>query len=176
LEGHSSFKIDYTDQKIIELLKNDAKISQTKIAETLSISRPTVQKRIKDLEDNDVIKFSIIINEKKLGKQITAFILVVLDRARRVWDFTYQEILNRMEELEINEFHHITGSEDVILKMKTRNIDSLEANLIKVTEIKGVSRTRTLICLSSVEKSFITKRTLEMAEEYKPQDMLWVLT
>lgn len=147
-------KIDEYDRKIIALLKENAKISQDEIARQIKLSRPTVQKRIKNLEENQIIKFCIQTNAKKLGKEITAFLLVVLDRAQRVWEFTYNELEDRMDELEILEIHHIAGQEDVILKLKTRNIDSLETILINVSEMKGVARTRTLICLSSLEPGF----------------------
>lgn len=147
-------KIDENDRKIITLLETNAKISQDEIARQIKLSRPTVQKRIKNLEDNQIIKFTIQTNAKKLGKEITAFILVILDRAQRVWEFTYNELQARMNELEIMEIHHIAGHEDVILKLKTRNIDSLESILINVSDMKGVARTRTLICLSSLEPEF----------------------
>ncbi|MHA1969379.1 MAG: Lrp/AsnC family transcriptional regulator [Candidatus Hodarchaeales archaeon] len=149
-----SIRIDEYDRKIIALLKKNAKISQDEIARQIKLSRPTVQKRIKNLEENQVIKFIIQTNDKKLGKPLTVFILVVLDRAQRVWEFTYNELQDRMGELEILEIHHIAGQEDVILKLKTRNIDSLETILIEVSEMKGVARTRTLICLSSLEPEF----------------------
>lgn len=169
-------KIDSKDRKIISLLRKDARISQEEIAREIGISRPTVQKRIKALEEKNIILgYQIVIDEKKLGKQITAFLLVVLDRTHLAWELTYQEIYNRMEELEILEFHHVTGSEDVVLKMKTRNIDTLEDNLIKITHMKGVSRTRTMICLSSVEGLFHTTIT-DSERQIPPKDILWNFT
>lgn len=147
--------IDSKDRKIVEILKNDSRTHQQKIAEEIGLSRPAVQKRLKALEEKKIIlRYTVITDERKLGKEITAYIMVKLDRSRRAWDFTYQELLNRMEELELLEIHHVTGDHDIILKMKTRNIESLEFNLIKITEITGVARTRTFIGLSSVEYGF----------------------
>ena len=172
----STTRIDSKDRKIISLLRKDARISQEEIAKEIGLSRPTVQKRIKALEENNIILgYQIIIDEKKLGKQITAFLLVVLDRTRLAWQLTYQEIYDRMEELEILEFHHVTGGEDVVLKMKTRNIDTLEENLIKITHMKGVSRTRTMICLSSVEGHLHSTIT-NSGNRLPPKDVLWNFT
>jgi len=177
LDDENVTEIDLIDRKIIALLRSNATISQSTIAKTLGLSRPTVQKRLKSLINKKVILGTrIIINEKKLGKGITAFILVELDRARRTWEFTYDEILSRMQELEILEFHHVTGNEDVILKMRTRNIDSLEYNLIKITQIKGVAHTRTMICLSSVEEGDVRTSIEDSSEMPPPKDILWNFT
>jgi Lrp/AsnC family leucine-responsive transcriptional regulator len=166
------YKIDSYDQKIISLLKDNAKLSQEDIAKEIELSRPTVQKRIKNLEENQVIKFTIHTNGKKIGKEITSFISVAVDRTRRAWDLTYNELQDRMKELEILEIHHITGQEDVLLKIQTRNIDSLESILINISDIEGVSRTRTMICLSSVVTEF------EMSQNYPnmERDLLWNFT
>lgn len=50
--------------------------------------------------------------------------------------------------------HHVTGEFDVLLKMKTKNIEFLEDNLTNIFNIKGVIRTQTMICLSSYESGF----------------------
>ncbi|MFW9998121.1 MAG: Lrp/AsnC ligand binding domain-containing protein [Candidatus Odinarchaeota archaeon] len=85
---------------------------------------------------------------------MTAIILVMLDRVKRVWDLTAQELLSRRDELEIAEMHRIAGEYDVVIKLKTRNMETLEAILSKITTMKGVSRTHTLICLASYEHGY----------------------
>ncbi|MFX0085135.1 MAG: Lrp/AsnC family transcriptional regulator [Candidatus Hodarchaeota archaeon] len=172
MEISKQYKIDSYDQKIISLLKDNAKISQEEIGLEIGLSRPTVQKRIKNLEENQVIKFTVHTNGKKIGKEITSFITVVVDRTRRAWDLTYNELQDRMKELEILEIHHITGEEDVLLKVQTRNIDSIEMILIKISEIEGVARTRTMICLSSVEPEFKMPKNYPSLE----RDLLWNFT
>lgn len=168
---------DWKDKRIVELLKADCRISQENIAQELNISRPTVQKRIKTLEENHIILgYTIITDEKKLGKEIVAFILLKLDRSRRAWSGTYSELLKRVNEIEILEIHHITGDDDVLIKMRTRNIDSLEANLIEITQIKGVFRTRTMICLSSIEHGGIISTIIETEQRPPPKDILWNFT
>ncbi|MFX0052662.1 MAG: Lrp/AsnC family transcriptional regulator [Candidatus Hermodarchaeota archaeon] len=147
-------KIDSKDREIINLLKKDARITHQQIANQVQLARQTVQKRVKALEDNGIIQYSVITNDKKLGKEITAFILLEVDRTRRPVGEFNKEILSRMEELEILELHHVAGQEDMILKIRTRNIDTFEVNLVKITQMDGISRTRTVMCLSSVEQYF----------------------
>ncbi|UCE14552.1 MAG: winged helix-turn-helix transcriptional regulator, partial [Candidatus Heimdallarchaeota archaeon] len=86
--------IDSIDHKIIQFLKKNGKISRRKIAEELKISPQTVQNRIKALQERGIILgYTIITNEKKIGKEITAFIFVALDRARQTWTLTEQHLL-----------------------------------------------------------------------------------
>ena len=167
-------EIDSIDHKIIEFLKKNGKISRRKIAEELEISPQTVQNRIKTLEERGIILgYTIIANEKKVGKEVTAFILVALDRARQTWALTEQHLLLRTEELEIVEMHHITGDSDVIIKVKTRNLDSLEHIILKIVNLPGVARSRTLMCLSSYEHGYEMKRE---EPELVPSDLLWNFT
>lgn len=156
MEEQKSFKIDSRDRKIISLLKKDPKISHQRIADKLKVARQTVQKRIKDLEENGIIRYAVLTNEKKLGKEITAFILVEFLRAQEghTWGDIHQKVISRMDELELLEVHYVSGQEDVLLKMRTTNIDTLRVNLVKITNLEGVSRTRTLISLTSAEKTF----------------------
>ncbi|NPD88590.1 MAG: hypothetical protein HGN29_07690 [Asgard group archaeon] len=152
-------RIDNIDKKIIEYLKSDSRLPKEEISIKLqeneivdSITRQTVHTRIKSLEKNDIITgYTIITDDKKLGKEITAIILVVLDRAASVWDFTAQNLWKRHEELDIIEMHHLAGEYDAMIKMKTEGIDTLEQNLKIITSIDGVQRTHTMVCLSGYE-------------------------
>jgi Lrp/AsnC family leucine-responsive transcriptional regulator len=166
--------LDSVDHKIIQLLKKDGKISRRKIAEELEISPQTVQNRIKALEQRGIVLgYTIITNEKRLGKEITAFILVALDRARQTWALTEQHLLLRAQELEIVEMHHITGDSDVIIKVKTRNLDCLEHIILKIVNLPGVARSRTLMCLSSYEYGYEMKC---QEPDLVPSDLLWNFT
>jgi DNA-binding Lrp family transcriptional regulator len=150
---------DKIDRKIIEYLKEDSRKSSEAIAEKLmndkivdKITRQTVHSRITALNNNKIIrKYTIIADEIGLGKEVTAIILVILDRAASVWKFTAEKLWNQREELEIDVMYHLAGEYDVMIKMKTSNISTLETNLATITSIKGVQRTHTMICLSGYE-------------------------
>jgi len=170
----NSERFDSIDREIIRLMKTNSRISRRNIAEQLNISPQTVQNRINALEDKGIILgYTIITNEKKLGKEITAFILVTLDRARQTWALTEQHLLLRAQELEVVEMHHIAGDSDVIIKIKTRNLDSLEHIILKIVNLPGVARSRTLMCLSSYEHGYEMKRA---EPDLVLSDLLWNFT
>ena len=147
------------DIAIISLLEKDANIRHEDIAKNLSdrgmtISRQTVSKRIKQMEDNKVLKKVYLTDDKKLGKEITAFILIELARVSDKQLTVHQQFIDRINELELLEVHYVAGHEDVLVKMRTRTIDTLRVNLVKITQIEGVARTRTMISLTAFDCAF----------------------
>jgi len=147
--------IDEKDEQIIKFLKQNPKTSHKAIADKIGVSRQTIQKHIRKLEESGIIRHAVITDDKKLGKDITAFILLEIGSGKGVRSFygLQRELKSQMDELDILEFHVVAGQEDVIVKMRTWNINSFERNLIKISEMEWVSRTRSMICTSSVEHS-----------------------
>jgi len=63
-----TLKIDIKDQKILSLLDNNSRLSNSQIAKKVRLSKPTVEYRINRLEKNKVIfQYYTIINFTKLG-------------------------------------------------------------------------------------------------------------
>jgi Lrp/AsnC family leucine-responsive transcriptional regulator len=150
---NTSYEPDKLDLEIINLLKEDSRTARHEIADKLNKTRQTIHNRISRLEENEIIlRYTCLIDDKRLGKEINAIILVTLDRAASVWDFTAKNLWTRKKELDIIEMFHIAGEYDAIIKMKTESIKSLEDNLKVITSIKGVQRTHTMVCLSGYEE------------------------
>jgi len=144
--------IDEIDLEIIKILKKDSRTSFEGIAKELNTTRQTIHSRVKALKEKGIIiGYTCTTDDRKLGKEVTAIILIMLDRAASVWKFTADKLWKRQEELEIVEMHHLAGEYDVMIKMKTKNITTLENNLAIITSIKGVQRTHTMVCLSGYE-------------------------
>ncbi|MHA2329972.1 MAG: Lrp/AsnC family transcriptional regulator, partial [Candidatus Hodarchaeales archaeon] len=115
---------------------------------------------IKKLENDGVIKYAVLANDKKLGKEITAFILIELQTLVELGSThdrqldVHTQLLSRMKELELIEIHYVAGQEDILVKMRTRTIDTLRVNLVKISQMGGVARTRTMISLTFIEQNF----------------------
>ncbi len=159
MNNDTNVKIDSKDRAIIKLLQNEPKITHQMVADKLAknnikLSRQSIQKRIKHLEKNGIIKYAVLTNEKELGKEITAFILIELGESHIKHLKVHKQLLDRKNELELLEIHYVAGQEDVLVKMRTRTIDTLRVNLVKITQLEGVSRTRTMISLTYVERNF----------------------
>jgi Lrp/AsnC family transcriptional regulator, leucine-responsive regulatory protein len=106
--------------------------------------------RIKKLEVNGVIKgYQALLDGKKVGKDITAFIGVSIGNQRDIDKFATRMLRNP----DVLECHHITGDESFILKVKSANTTSLEKLLGEIRSVEGVTRTVTRVVLSTAKES-----------------------
>ena len=137
---------DSTDWAILELLQENCKQPLVAIGEKVGLSAPAVLERIHKLEEAGVIcGYTARIDARQVGKDITAFIGVNTDQPStiRVVEAGVASID------EVLECHHVTGAHTLMLKVKTRNTESLEGLIDRVRSMSGVSRTETMVVLSS---------------------------
>ena len=148
METKKDFILDDKDRRILELLQEDSSQPIKTIASDndVKLAIPTVHERIKKLEENGVIKkYTVVLDDKKLGKDITTFILITQDY--KEYDpnvIVSKEVANMKGVLEV---FHLAGDEDLLIKVKTENISTLEQLIIKINRLRGVGRTRTIIVL-----------------------------
>ena len=142
--------IDHIDLKILSILQNNGRTRLADIADEVELSAPAVMERVKKLEVGGIIKgYQAVIDGKKVGKDITAFIGVSIGNQRDMDKFAAQ-MLRRHDVLEC---HHVTGDESFILKVKSANTGSLERLLGEIRSVEGVTRTVTKVVLSSAKES-----------------------
>jgi Lrp/AsnC family leucine-responsive transcriptional regulator len=103
------------------------------------------------MKENGIIKnYTVILDEKKLGKDITAFIGITLDfKAHEPGTVVAKEVANMNDVLEV---FNLAGDEDNLIKVKTKDISTLEDLIGTINRLPGVGRTRTIIVLSSVKE------------------------
>jgi Lrp/AsnC family leucine-responsive transcriptional regulator len=147
-------ELDAKDRRILTLIQRDGKMSQASIAKNVGLSTAAVNERLKKLEQAGVIqRYTALVNPKAVGIQVTAFIEVFIEHPR------YEEpFLKRILELdEVQECHHITGEFSVLLKVRVRDMESLQKLVIsQLNGVEGVRQTRTVMVLSTVkEESFV---------------------
>ena len=142
--------IDQIDLKILSILQNSGRSRLADIADEVELSAPAVLERVKKLEVNGVIKgYQALLDGKKVGKDITAFIGVSIGNQRDIDKFATQMLRNP----DVLECHHITGDESFILKVKSANTTSLEKLLGEIRSVEGVTRTVTRVVLSTAKES-----------------------
>ncbi len=144
--GSGDFELDAIDLAILNLLQDNCKLPLAKVGEQVGLSAPSVIERIKKLEDHGVITgYRAVINARRVGKDVTAFIGVSVGHPRRIADFE-QEVAKLPEVLEC---HHVTGQHTFLLKVKTENTSTLENLIRAIRSIEGVERTETMVVLST---------------------------
>lgn len=142
-------ELDSKDKKILNLLQENAKIPYAEIAEKLEISSSGVHKRIKHLLEEEVIKrFVTIIDPKKVGKKLKAFIGVSTEPGR--CGDVRPKLIARPEVLEV---HEMAGEHDLFLKLITEDAEKLNDILHEIDRVAGVSRTQTSIVLKTEKET-----------------------
>lgn len=143
--------LDEKDRSILDELVKDSRKTTKAIARELKIPRATVHDRITRLEQRKTIrKYTAIPDYSQLGLGVTAFILV---------QFSPQEGMSQRETAEeiadlsgIHEVHMISGEYDMLLKVRGSSMEDIGKLVIdKLREIKGVSRTLTCACFTTVK-------------------------
>ena len=153
--------IDQTDLKILYILQNNGRSRLGDIADEVELSAPAVMERVKKLEASGVIRgYQALVDAKKVGKDITAFIGVSLSHQRDIDGFAVQ----MLRYADVLECHHVTGEESFILKVKASNTGSLEKLLGEIRSVEGVTRTVTKVVLSTVKESQVLQLDAGLAE------------
>jgi Lrp/AsnC family leucine-responsive transcriptional regulator len=142
--------LDQIDLKILSILQNNGRAHLADIAKEVDLSSPAVMERVKKLEARGVIRgYRAVLDAKKVGKDITAFIGVSVSHQRHIAAFaSYMS-----GQPDVLECHHVTGEESFLVKVKTANTESLEKLLGEIRSVEGVTRTVTKVVLSTVKES-----------------------
>ena len=110
-------EIDAIDRKILIILQRDGRISNLKLAETVSLSPTAVLARTQRLQrDGFIVAFEAKLSAAKLGCGMTVFVEVLLDRTTpNLFDTFKAAVLTHPE---ISECHMVAGGFDYLIKLK----------------------------------------------------------
>lgn len=141
---------DETDLRLLELLQDHGRSSQHDLAQAVGLSSPAVGERLRKLEERGFIRnFTAVLDPKRLGVDVTAFIFVGMSGSRFYPEFR-TEVAQHPEVLEC---HSVTGQGSHLLKIRTDNTSSLEALLAQIQAWPGVQWTTTSIVLSTLKET-----------------------
>lgn len=138
--------MDKTDKRIIEMLARGSDVTSTEISEELHFSIPTVNKRIRDLKKDGIIKnYTVITDNKLIGKPIVAFILIVLKSVEHTESF-FEYVEGDKDMLEC---YAVTGEYDCIIKVCATSLEELDRKLAVLKTQSGVMKSYTMLSLTT---------------------------
>jgi Lrp/AsnC family leucine-responsive transcriptional regulator len=144
--------LDEKDLKILEILKQNAKLTIKQMAKKLGMPATTVYNRIKGMEESGIIKnYTITLNHKKIGKNISAYILFAVNyRFLKKTGTTQHDLAKRLRMHEfVEEVGIVTGTSDIIVKVRIHDIDQLDKFITEyLRNIDGVEKTQTMVILA----------------------------
>lgn len=142
--------LDRIDTQILSMLQEHGRTSQHDIAQAVGLSSPAVAERLRKLEDRGIIRhFTVVLDPKKLGRDVTAFISVGISGSQY-----YPEFIERVGGCaEVLECHSVTGQGSHLLKIRTSSTSGLERLLADLQAWPGVQWTTTSIVLSTIKET-----------------------
>ncbi|MBQ8226518.1 MAG: Lrp/AsnC ligand binding domain-containing protein [Bacteroidaceae bacterium] len=138
-------QLDILDQKILEIISNNARIPFKDVATVCGVSRAAIHQRVQRLVEAGVVLGSgYYVNPKSLGYSTCTYVGIKLERGSM-----YKEVAAQLEKIpEIVECHFTTGPYTLLVKLYSHDNEHLMELLNdRIQEIAGVISTETLISL-----------------------------
>ncbi|MFW5657417.1 MAG: Lrp/AsnC family transcriptional regulator [Bacteroidota bacterium] len=158
---NGNFQIDKTDQKILEILTENARMPFLEVARVCGISGAAVHQRVQKLMDAGIIKGSQFnLNPKGLGYYTCAYIGIQVNLNA---NSSHQEVYQKIMQIpEIVECHHISGKYSLFVKVFTKNNEHLKKIIVEhIQSIVEVTSTETFI---SLEEGFTRNLPVKMGD------------
>lgn len=138
--------MDATDQQLIDLLRENARLSYAELARQVGLSPPSVHERVGKLETAGTIRgYRAVVAPEAIGLGVTAMIGIVQQAETEI-----DEVLAALRELpEIESCYFLAGEESFLLKVRVGTMAELEQLIVRLSRAPGVARTRTMVALST---------------------------
>ena len=146
--------MDAKDEKILKLLRENSKLTTSQISKKLLMPVTTIHNRIKKLEKEGIIKrYTLELDNKKLGKMIAAFIHINVDYIfLKSMKISQNELTKKIKQNEyVEEAAMVTGVTDIIIKVRVKNVEELDYFVTKyLRNIEGIEKTQTMVILNEI--------------------------
>ncbi len=142
--------LDSIDLKLLKLLNEDSRKTLKELGREVGLSISAVRKRLVKLEKSRVIKgYTVEVDHRKLGLGLTAFLRLEVDPK------DLQNLTQRLSHYrEVCEVHRITGNHNLLVKVRARDVPSLNKFLEKLTDSSGLMREiETLVAIESFKET-----------------------
>jgi len=139
-------RLDAIDRNILKELQADGRITNVELARRVGISAPPCLRRVRALEEAGYVKgYRGLLDEKKLGYEVTIFALVHLSSQAET-DLAAFETFVRSQPL-VRECWMLSGEIDFVLKCVAPDLKTFQAFVEKLTSAPNVRNVKTSLVL-----------------------------
>ena len=144
-------QIDAIDLKILDVLQQNARISNAELAQSVGLSPSPCLRRIRNLEKAGVIsKYAAILDQTVVELSISVFVQVTLERQVEAALETFERLIR--ERAEVLECYLMTGDADYLLRIVVPDVAAYEQFLKDhLTRIPGVASIKSSFALNRVK-------------------------
>ncbi|WMJ72906.1 Lrp/AsnC family transcriptional regulator [Cytophagaceae bacterium ABcell3] len=146
-------KLDAIDRLILEKLQQNAKITNSQLAQEIGLSPAPTLERVRKLENSGIIRsYHAELDPEKIGLGVTIFLQVSLSGHKKNQIMSFIEKIKVIQE--VIECHHITGTGDFLLKVITRDMASYQSLILdKLVDIEEIGNMQSMVALSTFKDS-----------------------
>jgi Lrp/AsnC family leucine-responsive transcriptional regulator len=140
--------INEIDTKILNIVQQDARISNAEIARRVGLAPSAVLERVRKLEERGVIRgYAAEVDASQVGFGLTAFVFV-----RTSFCGSIGEALAQIPE--VLEVHDVAGEDCYLLKVRAKNTDELgQFFREKLKSLPEIVSTRTTVVLQTLKET-----------------------
>ena len=145
--------LDRTDIKILDILQNDGRISNIKLAEEVNLSPTAVLARVQKLsKDGFILGYEAKLNAAMLNSNFVVFVEILLDKTTpNVLDEFCEAV---MQYPEIVECHMTSGGFDFVVKIRCANMEEFRKISGQVLwQLPGIKETRSYPVMEVIKES-----------------------
>ena len=141
-----SAQLDAIDRQILKELQADGRMTNVELARRVGISAPPCLRRVRALQEAGYIKgYRALLDEKKLGFEVTAFAMVHLSSQAEA-DLAAFEDFARGQPL-VRECWMLSGEVDFLLKCVAPSLTAFQALVTELTGAPHVRNVKTSLTL-----------------------------
>lgn len=151
--GQTLHRIDRADRRILEVLQEDASLSNQALAERVGLSPSPCLRRVRALEEAGILVQRVArLDARRLGLTLTAIIHIGMDRHTPERFAAFEETVATYPEVQA--CFLITGqAADYLLQVVVPDMDAYQEFLLRrITRLEGVV---------SVHSSFVLRRIID---------------
>lgn len=137
--------VDTKDFAVINVLKENSRLSIRDIAKLTRLRPSTVHQRILRLKEKGVIeKFTLKLNNKAMGEGFIVFMLIKTKPSAILDKFVSNK--------HVKEFFGVTGEYDLLLKLKFRDVEEFNDFVIRFRKEQPIQTTLTMVVTANVKE------------------------
>ena len=141
--------MDRFEERILQELKRDGRISNVDLANIIGLSPSATLRRVQDLEKRGVITgYKVKLNTIELGIGFIAYVSIGLASHRKQAQLAFEDHVRDVDE--VVECHNITGSTEYLLRVETKDLISYKKFHADVLgECEHVNSITTMVVMGS---------------------------
>ncbi|AMQ88225.1 Lrp/AsnC family transcriptional regulator [Marinobacter sp. LQ44] len=137
--------ISTQDQKLLGLLRQNARASVTDLAKGLHVSRSTVQNRLAKLEAQGIIRgYTLLLGGEYAANQVEAHVSVKVHQK-----LTARTNAELEQITQVCQLFSVSGEYDLIAIVQAQSLEELSRVLDDIGNLEGVERTNSAVVLET---------------------------